>query len=77
MRISRTVAGVWFSLAAAAAAFAQGTSFTVTLVPPIHGRVQLSPPLPADGRYAAGTVVTLTTTPDSGCGGSAPGTSDR
>jgi len=55
-----------FSLAAAATAVAQDRSFTVTLVPPLHGRVQLSPPLPADGRYAAGTVVTLTTTPDSG-----------
>jgi len=41
-------------------------SFTVTLVPPAHGKVQLTPPLPADGKYGAGTVVTVTATPDSG-----------
>jgi acetyl esterase/lipase len=41
-------------------------SFTVTLVPPVHGRVQLTPALPADGKYPAGTVVTVTTTPDAG-----------
>ena len=41
-------------------------AFTVTLVPPEHGKVHLAPPLPPDGRYAAGTVVTVTTTPDPG-----------
>src|SRR5215203_827078 len=41
-------------------------SFTVTLVPPTHGTVQLTPALPADGKYPAGTVVSVTTTPDSG-----------
>jgi acetyl esterase/lipase len=45
---------------------AQEKSFTVTLVPPAHGKVQLTPPLPADGKYPAGTVVTVTTTPDAG-----------
>src|SRR5262249_14416131 len=45
---------------------AQANSFTVTLEPPAHGRMQLDPPLPADGKYAAGTVVTETTTPDAG-----------
>jgi acetyl esterase/lipase len=45
---------------------AQDKSFTVTLVPPAHGKVQLTPPLPADGKYPAGTVVTVTTTPDLG-----------
>jgi hypothetical protein len=45
---------------------AQANSFTVTLEPPAHGKVQLDPPLPADGKYAAGTVVTVTTTPDAG-----------
>src|SRR5262245_6223585 len=40
--------------------------YTVTLVPPVHGKVVLSPALPADGKYAKGTVVTVTTTPDSG-----------
>jgi acetyl esterase/lipase len=41
-------------------------SFTVTLVPPVHGKVQLTPPLPADGKYPAGTVVTVAATPDAG-----------
>ena len=41
-------------------------SFTVTLVPPVHGKVQLTPALPADGKYPAGTVVSVTTTPDPG-----------
>src|SRR5215218_2912237 len=41
-------------------------SFTVTLVPPVHGKVQLTPALPPDGKYPAGTVVTVSTSPDSG-----------
>jgi acetyl esterase/lipase len=49
-----------------ALAHAQATSFTVTLVPPDHGTVQLTPPLPADGKYAAGTVVTVTAAPEPG-----------
>jgi acetyl esterase len=53
------------SLAAVSPA-AQVTSFTVTLVAPTHGALRLTPPLPADGRYPSGTVVTLTTTPDAG-----------
>src|SRR5215472_2013775 len=40
--------------------------FTVTLVAPVHGKVQLTPALPADGKYPKGTVVTVTTTPDPG-----------
>jgi acetyl esterase/lipase len=44
----------------------QTNSFTVTVDPPLHGKLQLNPPLPDDGKYAAGTVVTLTTTPDPG-----------
>jgi acetyl esterase/lipase len=40
--------------------------YTVTLVPPVHGKVALTPPLPADGKYAKGTVVTVTATPDAG-----------
>ena len=64
------------SLAAAASASAQPPApapnpnptgpYTVTLVPPVHGKVALSPALPADGKYAKGTVVTVTTTPDPG-----------
>src|SRR5262245_12708106 len=40
--------------------------YTVTLVAPAHGKVALTPALPADGKYPKGTVVTVTTTPDSG-----------
>jgi acetyl esterase/lipase len=59
------VAGL--SLAVAGSVQAQErSSFTVTVVPPVHGKVQLTPPLPADGKYPAGTVVTVAATPDSG-----------
>src|SRR5262245_23156581 len=44
---------------------AQTNSFTVTNAPPVHSRLQVSPPL-ADGKYPAGTTVTVTTTPDPG-----------
>jgi acetyl esterase/lipase len=55
------------SLLAAGSVHAQDkSSFTVTLVPPVHGKVQLTPPLPADGKYPAGTVVTVAATPDAG-----------
>jgi acetyl esterase/lipase len=40
--------------------------YTATVVPPVHGKVTLNPALPADGKYAKGTVVTVTATPDSG-----------
>jgi acetyl esterase len=52
------------SLALAAPSFA--TDFTVTLDPPVHGKFQLSPALPASGKLPAGTVVTVTTQPDAG-----------
>jgi acetyl esterase/lipase len=45
---------------------AQTNNFTVTLDSPVHGKVRLTPPLPADGKYPAGTVVTVSTTPDAG-----------
>ena len=45
---------------------AQATSYTVTLVPPEHGKVQLTPPPPADGNNPAGSVVTVAATPDQG-----------
>ena len=50
------------SLSAAALVGAQAASFTVTLVPPEHGKLQLEPALPADGKYPAGTVVTVKAT---------------
>jgi acetyl esterase/lipase len=66
MNFARTLAAVALSLAAAGLLPAQSASFTVTLVPPVHGKVQLTPSLPADGKFPAGAVVTLTATPDSG-----------
>ena len=66
-RFLRTIFVVALCFAAARSLCAQDkSSFTVTLVPPTHGKVQLTPPLPADGKYPAGTVVTVTATPDSG-----------
>jgi acetyl esterase/lipase len=53
-------------LCAASHLRAQATSFTVTLDAPTHGTVQLTPPLPADGKYVAGTIVTVAATPDAG-----------
>ena len=41
-------------------------SFNVTLDPATNGKFQVSPALPADGKYLAGTVVTVTTRPDAG-----------
>ena len=48
------------------AVHAQAPSFTVTLDAPVHGKVTLAPALPADGKYPAGTVITLTAIPDAG-----------
>ena len=56
--LSSTVFGAAPSLAA--------DSFTVTLDPPVHGKFQLTPTLPANGKYPAGTVVAVTTQPDPG-----------
>lgn len=49
-----------------AAAQAPPASFTVTLVPPVHGTLQVAPPVPPDGKYPAGTVITLRGTPERG-----------
>ena len=70
--ISCAILATGLSLAAAAVLHAQtsnsqaASSFTVTLVPPANGTVRLTPALPADGKYPAGTVVTVTTTPADG-----------
>jgi acetyl esterase/lipase len=66
MNSVRSLVAVTLSLAAAGLLNAQSGPFTVTLVPPVHGKVQLTPSLPADGKFPAGTVITLTATPDSG-----------
>lgn len=57
---------VLLALAAATPATGQTGNFTVALDPVVHGRIQLTPALPADGKYPAGTVVTVTATPDAG-----------
>jgi acetyl esterase/lipase len=56
------------ALAVTPVAAAQGppASFTVTLVPPVHGTLQVVPPLPPDGKVPAGTVITLRATPERG-----------
>ena len=54
------------SLVAVAPASGQDGSFTVTLVTPLHGKVQVTPSLPVDGKYAKGAVVTVTAVPDPG-----------
>ncbi len=41
-------------------------AFSVVLDPPVHGTFELDPPLPDDGMYPAGTVVTVTATPEDG-----------
>src|SRR6476660_5966261 len=45
---------------------AQADVFSVTVDKPLNGRLQLNPALPADEKYPAGTVVTVSTVPDSG-----------
>jgi acetyl esterase/lipase len=50
---------------AASSSIAAG-SFTVTLDVPLHGKFELKPALPADGKYPAGSVVSVSTQPDPG-----------
>jgi acetyl esterase len=52
--------------ASAALAAGQTATYPVTLDTPLHGTVKVDPPLPADGKYPAGTVVTVTAVPDAG-----------
>ena len=62
----RTLVLATLALAPAAPLHAQTGAFAVTVVPAVHGTLQLSPPLPADGKYPAGTIVTVTTAPEPG-----------
>lgn len=41
-------------------------SFAVTLDPAVHGKYQINPSLPTDGRFPAGTLVTVAAQPDAG-----------
>jgi acetyl esterase len=52
--------------AGAEAAAPQDGKFIVTLQQPTNGSVKITPELPADGRVAAGTVLTVTATPAEG-----------
>jgi acetyl esterase/lipase len=54
------------SVALGAAPPSLAQSFTVTLDAPVHGKFEINPALPADGKYPAGTVVTVSTQPDAG-----------
>lgn len=69
MNTPRSLFGLWLALSVTAlsvAASAADKSFAVVIDEPVHGRLALEPALPADGRYPAGTVVTVTTQPDAG-----------
>jgi acetyl esterase len=48
------------------ASSAGAQSFAVQIDEPSHGKLTLSPVLPADGKYASGTVVTVATVPEAG-----------
>jgi acetyl esterase/lipase len=72
-----------FLLGNACVALAQATQtntkFTVTLQPPAHGTMLIQPPIPADGKVPAGTVLSVKISPDKGyaidsgfCTGRAP-----
>ena len=60
----------WFvalsALIATGTLSARAESFAVVVDEPVHGRLSLDPPLPTDGQYPAGTVVTVSTSPDAG-----------
>ncbi len=45
---------------------ARAESFAVVIDEPVHGKLSLNPPLPTDGQYPAGTIVTVSTAPDAG-----------
>jgi acetyl esterase len=45
---------------------AQAATYAVTVDPATNGTLTLNPPLPADGKYPAGTVVTVTAVPAAG-----------
>jgi acetyl esterase len=60
------VVGLLACIAGPALANAQAVSYPVTVDKVANGTVKVDPPLPADGKYAAGTVVTVTAIPDAG-----------
>jgi acetyl esterase/lipase len=42
------------------------TSFEVTVIKPVNGSISIEPPIPADGKVAAGTVLNITAKPAKG-----------
>src|SRR3954469_26076550 len=64
--LSLPAATAWSQPPAQAPAPNPNGPYTVTLVAPVHGKVTLTPALPADGKYPKDTVITVTTTPDPG-----------
>jgi acetyl esterase len=65
--LSRTLAiGLLAFVAVSGIVRAQTAAYTVTVDKPVNGTVTLDPPLPADGKYPAGTVVTVTAVPAAG-----------
>ncbi len=45
---------------------AYSQSFTIKVDQPLNGTIKVEPALPADGKYAAGTLLTITATPSKG-----------
>jgi acetyl esterase len=63
---SMLVLGLLASVAGSALAGAQTPSYPVIVDKVPNGSIKVDPPLPADGKVAAGTVVTVTAVPDAG-----------
>jgi acetyl esterase len=63
--MKRSFLGIVLSLVLSSAIVA-AESFTVVVDQPLHGSVTLKPALPADGKVAAGTVITVSTQPAAG-----------
>jgi acetyl esterase len=59
-------AGLLFLIISLCQLMAQQETFTVVLDEVVNGSIKLDPPLPEDGKVKAGTVITVTATPDAG-----------
>jgi acetyl esterase/lipase len=64
--LSKAALAMGLFIGAVGGSMAQSNSFLVTLDKPVNGSFELNPPLPANGRYPAGAVVTVTTKADAG-----------
>ncbi|WP_340111099.1 alpha/beta hydrolase fold domain-containing protein [Maribellus mangrovi] len=61
----RNIVGLLLLLLATGTAFSQ-TMYTVTLDKVTNGKIKVEPAIPADGKVAEGSVLTVTATPDKG-----------